>query len=434
MMNFGDIRVLIHGSITSKGLSLIKQNGSIGGGGWVENLVNALSNEKRIQLFVSCFSYEIGHVIYKKIDNVTYIILPTDRKKLDKCTPLMMNSMIEIKETIKPDVVHIIGTEREYDYRLAEICGFDRTVVSITGLVSVGALHYYGGIESKCFIVPSLGDLIRRGGPCFEKKQFSRWGRYERQLILDVEHVFGRTTWDYACVKQINPRSNYHFCGEIINPIFFSTAWTVKNIKRHRIFVSQGSYPLKGLHQIIKAFRIILDSYPDSELVVAGANILKKRSIMNRIKRTTYGCYIQKLIKNLLIPEERIIFTDGLSTNEMLEEYLSCNVFVLPSAIENSPNSLGEAMALGVPCVSSCVGGVQDMLKDRVDGYLYPFDEFYMLAYYVCKLFSDDKLATSFGDSARDSAKKRFNSTLVTEATMAVYQLIFDERHRSMAK
>lgn len=45
---------------------------------------------------------------------------------------------------------------------------------------------------------------------------------------------------------------------------------------------------------------------------------------------------------------------------------LNANMFLLPSAIENSPNALGEAQMLGVPCVSSRVGGVEDMILIKI--------------------------------------------------------------------
>lgn len=421
------MRILIMGPPTSNGYKAIDINKDSCGGGWVENLVNALHETGEIQLFVTCIVNEVSAIQIKVIDKVTYIALPSGSKSLERCTPVLLSALREAVDYVEPDVVHIIGTEREHDYRLAEISGFDKTIISITGLVSICAEHYYGGIDGRYFMIPSLGDFIRHGGPYRERKRFEQWGRYEKELIKGVQHVFGRTTWDYACVKQINPNAHYHFCSEILNPVFLNSTWDMRKIKRHRIFVSQGSYPLKGLHQMIRAFRLILDSYPDAQLVIAGSNIIKCDSIKNRVKSTTYGSYIKKLIKELCISKDRILFTGSLDAKGMRNEYMQCNVFVLPSIIENSSNSLGEAMALGVPCVASCVGGNQDMLRDRMDGYLYPFDEYYMLAYYVCNIFKDDELAASFGNSARNNAKARFDPKRVISTTIETYKRILEQ-------
>ena len=83
---------------------------------------------------------------------------------------------------------------------------------------------------------------------------------------------------------------------------------------------------------------------------------------------------------------------------------MEANVFISPSTIENSPNSVGEAMLLGVPIVSSNVGGVADLLKDKEEGYLYQSDAPYMLAYYVMQTFKDFERASVMGQNARKHA------------------------------
>ena len=51
-----------------------------------------------------------------------------------------------------------------------------------------------------------------------------------------------------------------------------------------------------------------------------------------------------------------------LSATQMKEAYMSSQVFVCPSTMENSPNSLGEAMILGVPIVTTDIGGITSMI------------------------------------------------------------------------
>lgn len=419
------MRILIMGAPTSKGYRSFGVNTSIFGGAWVENLLDSISEEKNIEIFSLFFAGFCSEVCMKESGGIHYIALPIRRKKLDRCNDEMTADLRKAVEFAKPDVVHIIGTEREYDLRLAEIVGYDKTVVSITGMVSVIAEHYYAGIDAHEFLIPSLGDIYRHGGPRNERKSFEMNGVHEKELLTRAKYVMGRTTWDYACVKQLNPNIQYFYCSEILNPVFFERAWKIEDCDRHRIFISQGSYPIKGLHKMLEAFPIIQEQYPESEIYIAGPNILKSDTIMDRIKRTTYSNYIAKLIKDKKIDLSKIHFTGPLTSGEMLEQYLKCNVFVLPSAIENSPNSLGEAMALGIPCVASCVGGVQDMLRDRVDGFIYPFDAGYMLAHYVCKIFAQDALAADFSSNARENAMRRFDSGRVKQTTVEVYKHIY---------
>ena len=63
----------------------------------------------------------------------------------------------------------------------------------------------------------------------------------------------------------------------------------------------------------------------------------------------------------IVVKEDQFEFEGFLSAEKMKRLLLESNVFVCPSSIENSPNSLGEAMLLGVPCVASDVGGIADM-------------------------------------------------------------------------
>jgi len=68
------------------------------------------------------------------------------------------------------------------------------------------------------------------------------------------------------------------------------------------------------------------------------------------------------------------------------DQYLQSNLFICPSSIENSPNSLGEAQLLGVPCLASYVGGVPDMMKGAEEN-MYRFQETEMLADKICNIF-----------------------------------------------
>lgn len=424
------MKILLMGAPTTNGYKAFGLKNNISAGGWVENLIRHISKEKGVQLSVCFYADFVSNLQWKEYDAVMYYALPARVRTLASCNKAMVRDLSIMLQNAKPDVVHIMGTEREYDLRLLELAGADAVVFSVTGLVSYIENHYYAGIEEKNFRKRTLGDYLRNGGPIREKKLFKLFGVFEKQSLQMCQYVMGRTNWDEACVKQINPNIEYTHCGEILNPIFYQRRWEINKTVKHRIFVSQASYPIKGIHQLLKAFPIILKSYPDSQIVIAGPNILSSRTIMDQIKRTTYAKYLQRMIKQLKIPKEKIIYTGLLNAEEMAEQYLQANVFVLPSSIENSPNSLGEAMILGMPCVASCVGGVQDMVKDKKDGFLYPFNEYYMLAHYVCKIFSDQDLAINLGENARKSAQKRFKPETVKKVTLDVYRQIIDNKDR----
>ena len=124
--------------------------------------------------------------------------------------------------------------------------------------------------------------------------------------------------------------------------------------------------------------------------------------------------------------ENKVIFLGALQAEQMKEHYLNSNVFVSASTIENSPNSVGEAMILGVPTITSDVGGVKEMLVHGMEGYIYPMDEPYMLAYYIDMIFSDDALATKLGKAAKKRAVKNHDRESVAKELMKNYNTIIN--------
>jgi glycosyltransferase involved in cell wall biosynthesis len=121
---------------------------------------------------------------------------------------------------------------------------------------------------------------------------------------------------------------------------------------------------------------------------------------------------------------DKIVFTGLLSEEEMCKRYLNSNVFVCPSSIENSPNSVGEAQLLGVPCVASYVGGVPDMVKNEETGLLYRFDEAEMLAKAVCRIFEDAELANTISQKGKEAAFMRHSQIRNAENLNSIYKAI----------
>lgn len=121
-------------------------------------------------------------------------------------------------------------------------------------------------------------------------------------------------------------------------------------------------------------------------------------------------------------------FLPPLKADEMKRMYLKSNVFVSPSSIENSPNSLGEAMMLGVPCVSSLVGGVGNMLIDGAEGFTYQHDAPYMLAYYVMEIFrlqeENRRQLEDMTDMAHSHAMRLFDSEKTLQICLKYIQVL----------
>ncbi|QRN85475.1 glycosyltransferase family 4 protein [Clostridia bacterium] len=393
-------------------------------GGWLINASRDLSDQNDIELSIAFPRNDNNDLQILKGKKINYYSFP---KVDNEDTPSLEGSLRlkMILDKVKPSIVHIFGTEYAHSLAMVNACNDKgiETVISIQGLVSIIAKHYMACLPDRIQKRFTFRDFIRQDNLKQQQKKFSVRGKSEIEAIQKVNHVIGRTTWDKACVTQINSKVQYHFCNETLRDEFYKHIWDIDKCERFSIFLSQVSYPIKGLHFMLQAMPLILKRFPNTKLYIAGHNITKSDTLKEKLKKTSYAKYITELIKkyNLM---KNVVFTGLLNEKKMCERYLKSNVFVCPSSIENSPNSLGEAMILGVPCVASDVGGVADMLKHKEEGFVYQSDAPYMLAYYVCELFQNENLALNFSRKASDHALETHDREKNTKRLIEIYRNI----------
>lgn len=390
-------------------------------GGWMVSLSSNLAKINGINLAVATL-YSGNELKKLETNNITYYLIPGGQKTmLKKSSERLKGYWREVVEDLKPDLLHLHGTEYAHGLALLEACPDIPSVASIQGLLGVIEKYYYIGMEfSDVFLRPSFRDIIKLDPLWKNRRSFGKRAVFEREILCKVRHVIGRTTWDYSNVKAINPSIKYYHCDESLREPFYKNRWDISKVQRHTIFTTQAVYPIKGFHILLRACALLKRDYPDIQVFVAGQNMWSS-SFTERLKTPGYGLYIKRLIKNLGLVNN-VVFTGMLAAEGVVERLLKSNVFVIPSAIENSPNSLAEAMLLGVPCVGSYTGGVPDMLENGKCGILYPFMEEAMLAEYIRSIFESDKIALQFSQVGRESAYKRHDTRRITDTMTGIYR------------
>ena len=388
-------------------------------GGWMLGAANALISRNEIRLFVATVSPLVDKLTKIDGDKIVYYVIPYGKGNL-KYNANYQLYWKQINSEVVPDVVHIHGTEFSHGYAYMKECGCDNVVVSIQGLTSAVSKYYTSGI-SRFDILKNitLRDLLR-GSVLADKRRFKNRSKYEAEMLKMAKHVIGRTSWDRSMLWAINPDAEYHFCNETLRAEFYDGAmWDFKKCNKYTIFLSQASYPIKGLHQLLKAMPLILRQYPETHIRVAGEDITESKTINEKLRLSGYGLYIKRLIKKLGL-NGKVEFIGSLNAEQMKNEYLRSNVFVCPSSIENSPNSLCEAQILGVPCVASYVGGVADMMSGNEEN-LYRFEDVSTLASKVCQIFTK---SNSNVCQMIKRAYVRHNIDLNTQRLLEIYQKI----------
>ena len=126
--------------------------------------------------------------------------------------------------------------------------------------------------------------------------------------------------------------------------------------------------------------------------------------------------------------ENSITWMGTLSAEQMKDQYLKANVFVCSSALENSSNSVAEAMLLGVPVIASDVGGMRDIISDGEDGLLYQHESERDLQLNIIKALKDNKKAVFLGENAKKHASIKYNREENLKALLKIYSEISNSK------
>ena len=325
----------------------------------------------------------------------------------------------------QPDVIHSWGVE--YHHALAMVNAAEkegmlsRMAASIQGLCCRIAPHYTDGLPKHALRCRTLRDLVRHDSIPTQQAVYAKRGELEIQALRKLNHVIGRTDWDRANALEINPNIAYHHCDETLREVFYSDQWAYERCQKHRIFASSCAYPVKGFHILLEALAIVRQSYPDADITVTGRPF-SAEGLRRFARQNGYEKYLSTLAKcNQL--EKSIHFLGHLTAQDMKQAYLDANVFVLPSTMENSPNALGEAMLLGLPCVAAEVGGVASLMGAAEGILCAPVDP-EKLAEGICRVFAMEDKAETLGAAARSRALVTHDPKKNLEDLLTIYRVL----------
>ncbi len=336
----------------------------------------------------------------------------------------------KIIDQFKPDIVHCFGTE--YPHTLAAVKAYgrpERTLIGIQGLCSIYAQHFRADLPDFVWKRVTFRDRVKQDDLRRQHEKYVQRGAFEIEALQCTGHITGRTQWDRKYAKEWNPKAKYHFMNETLRPVFYEGCWKEENCRRYSVFLNQGDYPIKGLHYMIQAMPEILKAFPETELYVAGNSIIKSAAeqgvngLKGKLKLESYGKYILQLLKETGTLD-KVHFLGRLNAEQMKQQYLESNVFVCPSSIENSPNSVGEAMLLGVPAVCAEVGGIPSVFSDGVDGLLYPAGNIRKLAEAVVAMFAGGEKVRAFSETERQHARKTHDPDKNYQRLLEIYREI----------
>lgn len=334
----------------------------------------------------------------------------------------------------KPDLVHIWGTEYAAAAAMQQAAAAARlpVLVGIQGVMRHCAVHLCDGVPESYLRSTAMQRAIDRvvPGALLDKsqRQFNTLAQSEAAVLGAARHVTGRTGFDRAAVQALAPGARYYPCNETLRPEFYAAAPWQPHARGDApvLFLPQGNYPLKNLHTALRAMPAILARYPGAVLRVAGWPPLEKGPLLRPVIEWMfpYQRYCKTLVRELGL-QGHLEYTGPLSAAQFCAALQDADLFMLCSTSENSPNSLGEAMLLGMPCVASRVGGIPDLLAHEATGLLYgdPLDAD-ALAAAVLALLDDPARAQALGQAARTVAQTRHAPAANAAALADIYAAV----------
>jgi len=129
-----------------------------------------------------------------------------------------------------------------------------------------------------------------------------------------------------------------------------------------------------------------------------------------------------KRLKLIMSKNKRIKLLSNVPQNELVELYGDSSVFILPSKYEAFARVAAEAQACGTPVVSTCVGGIPDVVLDKKTGYLVNYGSWKEFEHYVRLLLSDTKLRNRLGSNARKHIVKKFDKKVIVGKLGKIYE------------
>lgn len=364
-------------------------------------------NDKRFKVERTGVTYYPLNLAPKKSDIIKMKFNGNDNWYLKK--PLLM----KVIEDFKPDIIHCFGSE--WNWGLVSEETEIPIVVHMQGFINI-----YNDANAKVAIRPrSVWHNILHPREMLQKMFLKYYDKKrndtECRIMKQCRYYMGRTEWDRDIVAYFSPGSRYYHCPEAIRPAIYESEkrWVYRPSKTIRIVTIASAGNLKGNGIILETARLLKRMGINFEWRVSG-----DRKIFASFERT---CGIRA-------SEVNVTLLGYIGVEQVRQELLDAEMFILPSIMDNSPNSLCEAQLIGTPVIASYVGGIPQMVEHNRTGILYPYNEPYALAYKILNLHNSPELQKTLSQNEIETAKKRHDPMLLSLRLMEIYSNIIEHK------
>jgi glycosyltransferase involved in cell wall biosynthesis len=388
-------------------------------GGWISSLEKQISKRSDIELGIA-FQHGFDPPNSFSIATTQYFSFPYPREK-GKIQGLAarwnheiegdsnVNYYLSIINQFKPDLIHIFGSEKSYGL-IIDKCKLP-VVLQIQGNLTVLEKKWFSGVTLLDILrYSNFKDFVFGYNVFHQFYSFKKRASIERDFLSKCRFIIGRTSWDRRITRVLSPESKYYHCDELLRDEFYSSKWSNHEGSKITLFSIISPVVYKGLEVVLETASILTRLCKiDFEWHIAGMD--GKEDIVKIIEKST----------KLNFAENRILFKGSLNVKQLISILIQSSCYIHPSHIENSPNSVCEAMILGVPVIATYAGGTPSIIQNETEGLLIQDGDPYSLAGAIKELLSSPENMILFSENARRKALSRHNTNTVSDRIISIY-------------
>ena len=394
-------------------------NNSYNGGGWIESIEKIIRTRTDVNLGISFFHTD--KCFKSKVGQTTYYPIPVNNSKLQKAKRfVLLNNdkkelgyFLRVINDFKPDLIHVFGSEQSFGL-LSKHTKIP-LIIHLQGILNPILNAYYApGSSSFDIIKQNILKPLKLVLAFNGMKKFEYNIDRESVILSNCNFFIGRTEWDKNISNLYAPSSNYYYGSEVLRDSFYKAEpWQIKERPKLKIISTISKSPYKGFDLILKTAKLLtVFSGIDFEWNVYGI--------------TEYNFWENKLGINC--SDVKINLNGVVDSNSLITSIQESDIFVHPSYIDNSPNSVCEAQIIGIPVIAANVGGLSTLIKNNDTGVLIPANDPFSLVKKIIDLKNDKEQSMKLSKNARNSALIRHDKVEISKALLNTYKTIIDAK------
>ncbi len=384
------------------------------------------------QLLVKSGRVELYNVVQDSVEDVVEIgntivrewVVPVSRSNQNRRpTASLISHMGHIMNVVNPDIVHIWGMEKNWGLLTSTGVLGDKVLLEIQGIKYTCAEAYYAGLSMKDLLsTVRVQEIVFSSRSMFSiKRQFNTWGAIEREMIKAHNYVGTPSEWvrDHVRFNNVNA-ATYKSKLAMRQEFLDAMPWQYRNDEVLVVFASSSfAISYKGIHNLLNVLVLLKIKYRNVKLKIAG-----DWPINNPFYRKTgyLKWFVSKAKKIGVL--DLIDFLGPLNSEMLLKQFYKSDVFVVPSYVESYSLALAEAMAVGVPCVASYVGGMSELAVDNESVLFFSPNDYVKCAGNIDRIKSDKDLALKLSDNARQKTQGRNDTISVVNRQLEIYDQV----------